>query len=140
LQRLIVQASYGIALVSIPASIGLIVFGRPILGLFGSEFISGYSVLLLLVLGRLVSASMGSVGFLLLMTGHQRAVVLAFGLNAVGGTLLSSLLLPRLGINGAGLASALTLIAWNVGLAVYVWWALGIDPTILSILRRPARG
>ena len=59
---------------SLLASMGIVLVGKWILGLFGSEFISGFWVLVTLSIGNVVNASLGPVGILLNMTGKHKAV------------------------------------------------------------------
>ena len=101
------------------------------LGLFGPEFTRGYWALAILTVGQLVNASVGSVGFLMSMTGHQREAARVFAGAAVLNVVLNASLIPLWGINGAAIATATTTIIWNVALALYVWRRLGVRATIV---------
>lgn len=94
---------------SLLGALAILALGWPLLWLFGPQFTAGYPVMAIIVLGFLARASMGPADFLLNMLGHQRtcAAVLAttVGLNLA----LNLALVPRLGIDGAALASALSL-------------------------------
>ena len=126
LQRMVTIAARGISLYSIPVTLLILFFGNQILSLFGVEFVQGYSSLIILTAGQLVNALAGSVGFLMIMTGnHKKALfvtVCSLGLNF----LLNINLIPILGINGAALATSITMIIRNLFLVYYVWKKLGI--------------
>ena len=102
------------AFVAVPASIVLIFFSGPILGLlFGEAFKGGANALRILAVGQLVNAAFGSVVPLLNMTGHERdtarGVAVAAGLNV----LLNLILVPLFGIIGAAFATVFTIGVWN---------------------------
>src|SRR5690242_3672221 len=53
-----------------------VLFGRAILGLSGKGFIPAWPLLIALAMGNLINVSTGSVGYMLVMTGHQRITFL----------------------------------------------------------------
>ena len=131
LQRTITLATRGIMAFSLPLSLVFIAGGGLILGLFGSEFTRGYAALVILTVGQLVNASVGSVGFLMSMTGHQKQAAYVFGGAAALNVILNASLIPIWGINGAAIATATTTILWNAILALYVWKRLGLRATAI---------
>jgi len=131
LQSLVTAAAKLTMLYAIPSVIFVIVFGQWILSLYGAPFIVGYKALVILALGQLVNTGMGAVALLLNMTGHQSTVLKGVGLAAILNVFLNFVLIPRFGIVGAALASALSMIVWNGLLFVAVRRTLGISPTVL---------
>ena len=113
----------------------LIVFGKSILGLFGEEFIIGYWALCLLMFGRFVAASCGSVGYLMNMIGYQKMV--SFVLFAGGGAniFLNYILIPRYGINGAAFASLFAVAFINITNTLIILKKEGINTSFLGQLR-----
>ncbi len=92
----------------------LIIGGKIILGIFGMEFVSGYSVLVILVLKEFVNAAGGSTGNYLNMTGSHstfRNIMIAAALINV---VMNLILIPRLGLIGAAITSFVTYLFWNV--------------------------
>lgn len=91
-----------------------------LLGIFGDEFVSGGSVLILLCLGQLINSMSGSVGVILQMTGKQKVyqyiVIVALFLNII----LNFTLIPKFGIVGAAIATVVSISSWNVIGAVYL--------------------
>jgi O-antigen/teichoic acid export membrane protein len=101
---------------------GLIIsaFGRQVLGLYGEEFLAGQFVLVILVLGQIANGFMGSVGFLMTMTGHQAQAAKMLSV-AAGANLLANFWLIRVfGIEGAACATAIGLVSINVAMFTFV--------------------
>lgn len=113
-------------------ALGLIFCGRTILGLFGPEFIKGYWALVLLATGYLISVSFGPVGFLMSLTGHQNQISLVMGLSALVNICLNLVLIPKWGLFGAAFATMITMILWNVWLAILVKKYLGINSFVFA--------
>jgi O-antigen/teichoic acid export membrane protein len=107
-------------------SVVLITFGRQLLGLFGAGFESGYAAFVILAIGSIVNAVSGSVTYLLTMTGHHTTCLKVFVLNAIAHIGIAGLLIPLLGLNGAAIATALSVATWNISLAYFVRRRLGI--------------
>jgi O-antigen/teichoic acid export membrane protein len=116
---------------SVAATALLLLFGRPILGLFGPQFTAGYPLMFILAVGLLARAAIGPIERLLNMLGEQRACALiyagAFAVN-IG---LSFALIPQLGMTGAASATACALLTESIllfvvtrrrlGFHVFVW-------------------
>lgn len=118
-------------LMSLPIAAVLWLAGGRILAIFGAPFTSGYASLAILTFGQLVNAAAGSVGYLLIMTGHERAAAAGLGAAAVSNVLLNAWLIPVLGMEGAALASCVTLIGLNVAFAMLVRRRLGLRMILL---------
>jgi O-antigen/teichoic acid export membrane protein len=136
LQRLVTQSARYILLLTTPIAILMIVAGRFFLLIFGAEFTSGLTAVRILSVGQWASAAAGSVGFLLMMTGHARDVTIGLAMGVIVNVALSALLIPQWGLSGAASAAAATVIFWNVALGWVVTKRLGIDPTAAGVLVR----
>jgi O-antigen/teichoic acid export membrane protein len=120
------------------AALVLLIFGRPLLAIFGPEFPQAWPALAILLAGALVNAFTGIVGYLLTLTGRQAQALVIFGAAVVISLGLNLLLIPRFGIVGAAIASASALSASNLAMLVYVRWTLGIDCSAVALpLRQP---
>lgn len=100
-----------------PLTVVIIVFARPIMGIFGREFEAGWPILIIGTCGQLVNCAVGSVGYLLLMSGNQRRLIRVQAAMAALVVLLCVGLVPVWGMWGAATAAALTNIgmnAWNL--------------------------
>lgn len=103
----------------LPIVAGLIILGKPLLSLFGMHFTVGYGVLVILAIGQLFNAIAGSVGYLMNMSGHEKAYNLIMIASVVVNIALNILLIPQYGITGAAIASAVSMV---VGNAAAVWY------------------
>jgi O-antigen/teichoic acid export membrane protein len=139
LQKLVSTLAHCIFWPSLVIAIFLIVFARPILGTFGSEFVGAQWEMTVLTLSQLINAGSGSVGYLMIMTGHQNQTVRVFGWSALINITLNVLCIPLFGIMGAALATAFTMILWNIWLHILVVKKLNVYPSILYALSLSAK-
>jgi O-antigen/teichoic acid export membrane protein len=97
-------------LVGFPIVFILVVFSEELMTLFGEDFRSGSTALSILALAQLVNIATGPVGWLLSLGGLRvlflRNTLVSFLLLL----LLSYLLIPKYGVNGAALAQAFGLV------------------------------
>lgn len=134
LQKLVSTVAHWIFWPSLTITLCLIVFGRTILGIFGPQFVAAHWDMTILALGQLVNAGAGSVGFLMIMTGHQNQCAYVFGCSALTNLVLNAIAIPVLGTTGSAIATATTMALWNIWLHVLVVKNLGIYPSIFSTL------
>ena len=140
LQRLVTLSARVILAMALPPVILLVAFGEPTLEfLFGSVYGAGATALAILAMGQLVNAAMGSVGMLLNMTGHERDTMKGVAIAAVLNIALSAALIPPFGVEGAAVATATTLLIWNLVLRHYVRERLRIEPAAISGLMHNLR-
>lgn len=113
-----------------------VLFGGPLLaGVFGPAFSSGYATLVILGIGQLVNAAMGSVGYLLKMSGHERVVARAVAGGAILNVILDFILIPVWGIIGAATATMISISVLNIVLSQAVRATLGITSAAFPIWR-----
>lgn len=129
LQDVVSLAAKWILYLSLPCCIFAIVFAKPLLAIFGEAFIPGFRVLQIIALGQLVNALAGSVGFLMIMTGHQNIVACVLGLSAFSNIILNMFLIPKYGIIGAATATFITTVLWNSSMLFFTLKYVGINPT-----------
>ncbi|MEO5673912.1 MAG: oligosaccharide flippase family protein [Chitinophagales bacterium] len=132
LQRVITSSLRIGFMLSLPVIICFLFFPLFFLNFFGDEFGDGEFALILLTISQVVNFATGSVGYLLTMTGHHRSAIQLLILCALLTTLLSILLIPDFGVNGAAIASATNNIVLNVLMAIVVYRRLGINATLLN--------
>lgn len=118
---------------SLLLAIGLVLGGEWVLGLFGEGFIVAYPLLLVLTIGQLGNAFVGSTGLILNMTGNQRLSVKI--LLSVGPLNLLALSagVYFFGTMGAAVANSVSIIAANLVTAYFVWKRVGIAPIPFKI-------
>lgn len=120
---------------TLPLALVMIVFARPFMRIFGHDFESGWPILAIGTLGQLVNCGVGSVGYLLLMSGNERRLVkVQIGMATVM-VVLSATLVPLWGLIGAAVAAATTNIGVNLGNLLQVRKALGLSPYNRGYLR-----
>jgi O-antigen/teichoic acid export membrane protein len=111
---------------SVATAAVLAVAGKQVLSWFGADYEGGYIVVMVLAAAHVVSAGAGPVGYLMSLTGHEKAAARVYGLCTLGNVVLNALLVPVWGPLGAAIAAAVTMVAWNVWLRVLVGRRLGM--------------
>ncbi len=111
---------------SLAATIVLLALGKPLLWLFGPQFVVGYDIMFVAAIGLVVRAAVGPVERLLNMLGHQYVCALAYGLSFVMNVVLCVALVPRFGGHGAAAATSISLVFETVLLFYIVRQRLGL--------------
>jgi O-antigen/teichoic acid export membrane protein len=111
---------------SVAATALLLAFGKPLLWLFGPQFVAGYDIMFIAAIGLVVRAAIGPVERLLNMLGHQHVCALAYASAFVMNVVLCVLLIPRFGGHGAAAATSLALVFETVLLFWIVRRRLGL--------------
>lgn len=110
--------------------LGLVFFGKEALALLDPRLgVAAFWVLVILVIGRSIGAASGSVGYLLMMCGEQVRLAWFAAFAVVLNIVTDVILIPRLGIVGAGIGTALTLIAYNLLAVMFARVRLGVWST-----------
>lgn len=128
--RLIREIRYATALrfsISFAAVIFLIFFGEWVLGLFGSEFVGGHTITIILALAQLGQAAVGPVAKLLAISGHHKRSLFASGASLALWLVLTAILMPKYGILGVAIAVFFSLITWAAILRHFVARYLNIS-------------
>jgi O-antigen/teichoic acid export membrane protein len=114
LRRLVGRSTRVLILLGAPAGALLLAWGETLLGWFGDDFVDANHALQMLVLGQLINLATGPAGYLLAMTGHERAlrntllVTLALMLPSAW------MLITAFGANGAAAAVAGAMLFQNL--------------------------
>ena len=97
------------------------------MGLFGAEFAAGGYLLRILAIGQFINVLSGSVGYLLMMSGHERDlrnITLVVGPLSL---LLAIVLTNYFGVVGAALATAIGIGSQNLAAVWMVNRRLGFN-------------
>jgi O-antigen/teichoic acid export membrane protein len=105
-----------------------VMFGEQLLAFFGPEFTAGTSALLILTLGQMINGLGGPNGTILIMTGKQKWMLFDSVLMLASNAVLNVLLIPRLGIVGAALATGISLVVVNLLKTAQVYHEFRIHP------------
>jgi O-antigen/teichoic acid export membrane protein len=111
---------------SLAATLLLLALGKPLLWLFGSQFVGGYDIMFIAAIGLVVRSAIGPVERLLNMLGHQHICALAYALAFVMNVVLCVILVPRFGGHGAAAATSISLAFETVLLFWIVRQRLGL--------------
>ena len=117
LQQLYSALTKWIVILTFPLALTLVLFSRELMSIFGASFQPGAAVLVLGTIGQMLNCGVGSVGYLLLMSGNQSELIRIQGVNAAVLITLNLALIPKLGITGAAVATTIETITTNL-------WAL----------------
>jgi O-antigen/teichoic acid export membrane protein len=124
---------------TVPLALGLLIFGKFILGLSGPGYVAAYPILAVLSIGQIVNAATGSVGFILALTGNERlSLRILVGSLILNATLVVGLY-PFFGLLGAAIGNTVAISAWNISMVFAVRKKIGIHPTVLSLIWKPKR-
>ncbi|MBF0445137.1 MAG: flippase [Magnetococcales bacterium] len=139
LQRLVTTSARIVLLIATPFALVFIFAGEPLISLiFGAEFAPAYAPLKVLTYGQLFNTAMGSVGFLLTMSGHEKIALKTMLITATLNVILNFIFIPLYGTTGAAIATTITLIFWNIILYFEVKNRIGILSTAFSFLKSEA--
>ncbi|HTO60543.1 MAG TPA: oligosaccharide flippase family protein [Bradyrhizobium sp.] len=111
---------------SLAATALLLLFGKPLLWLFGPRFTGGYDIMFIAAIGLVGRAAIGPVERLLNMLGHQNVCAAAYAAAFVMNLVLCIVLVPRFGGHGAAAATSIALVFETVLLFWIVRRRLGL--------------
>jgi O-antigen/teichoic acid export membrane protein len=117
---------------SLAATIVLLALGKPLLWLFGPQFVVGYDIMFVAAIGLVVRSAIGPVERLLNMLGHQHICALAYALAFAMNVVLSIALVPRFGGHGAAAATSISLAFETVLLFWIVRRRLGLHVLVFG--------
>lgn len=94
---------------------------------YGAEYAGAFWALIILCLSQVLSAFFGSVGNLLTMSGREWIALTGLALSTAINVFLNWMLIPRYGIEGAAVATGVSITVWNIGLWAAAWRVMQID-------------
>jgi O-antigen/teichoic acid export membrane protein len=106
----------------------LAIFPKAALGIFGHRYETGAACLAVLSIAMLVNLGTGNVTVVLLMGGKSSWNIVNAGAALAINVGLNLILLPRMGITGAAVAWAASIVVDNVAAVIEVRWLLGLAP------------
>ena len=121
LQKLIKHSTRIIFLISICVLSVLFFFSEEILGLFGQGYVIANNALLFLLAAQFFNAISGPGAIYLNMTGRQKTLNKILVSALIINISLNFYLIPTLGINGAAIATLVSLIIWNTITTVLIY-------------------
>lgn len=127
LQRLVTNSARAILAGSLPLAVLFMSAGGTIVGwVFGHEYTAAHVPLAILAVGQLTLGILGLTGPLVSMTGFEKDVSIVMWASSAGNIVLNLIFIPILGLVGAAVATAITVIFWHVYLFLLAKNELGI--------------
>jgi O-antigen/teichoic acid export membrane protein len=134
LQRLCRYVAATTLLIAAIALTIMVTAGHTMLNMFGHGFGAGYVPLVILAAGVLARVAAGPAEDMLNMTGHGDVSASTYLAIVVVNVLLAMALVVPFGLNGAAVASAISLALRALWLSLAVWRRLRVRTSILAIL------
>lgn len=114
-----------------------VLYGGPILSLFGPDYGDAHLILVLLAAGFLIDAATGPTLTLMTTTGQEKAFVYSLGAITMMGLAIQALVLPTYGLVGVAAVNMIARLVAQVFMALWCMAKVSIDPTIFGVLRLP---
>lgn len=136
LQQVVTKSARVILAYALPVALILMLGGFWLIQfIFGQEFTPATWPLVILCAGQLVNAAMGSVGYVLTMSHNERLSAKGAAIGAIANVILNAFLVPMWGAVGAAFATTISLVIWNVLLAIWLFQKLGITTTAVGRIK-----
>jgi O-antigen/teichoic acid export membrane protein len=119
-------------LFSLVVFVGFLLFGEPVMSLFGGDAQTGAVLLVILSLGLLVDAATGPSRIVMMMTGHEHAYVRIFGAVIVAAMIVQIPVILQFGMFGAAIVNTLARMAAQLAIAWYSRRRIGLDTTLIG--------
>ncbi len=103
-------------------------FSVPLLSISGESFTAAWPLLIALSIGNMVNAGTGSVGYMLLMTGHQKLSFLNSLVAVILNVVFNIFLTPRYGAMGTAISTGLAYTIVNLMRLLQVYVLLKTQP------------
>jgi O-antigen/teichoic acid export membrane protein len=137
MQVLITRAASWTFSAGIFIAAALFVLAEPLLAWFGAGYEAGVPALRILLISQVMAASAGSQLYVMTMTGHERSAAVLLVSCAMVNAGASAVLIGTFGLAGAAIGTAVSLVVWNVAMALFLWRRLNLLPGVLAIFRIP---
>ncbi|MDO7172156.1 polysaccharide biosynthesis C-terminal domain-containing protein [Mariniflexile sp. AS56] len=121
LQNTVADLAKKVFLINVFLALGMVIFIKPILLAFGSEYIVIKDTFYILIISQLFTSAFGVVPVYLNMTGRAKVYQAILIVSLIINIILNLILIPKYGINGAAFTFTFTVIFWNICVVVYVY-------------------
>ena len=120
-------------IISILALMIIYMFRHELLQLFGSNFTKGETALIILCFAQILNVMAGSVGALMTMSENENYLSSVMLSSVLLNTIFNFIMIPKMGIEGAAIATGISIIFWNYLLLMRTNKKIGINPSIINI-------
>ena len=132
LQQMITRTYRIVALITIPVVLLFVFFGDFFLSIFGQAYVAAWPALIILSFAQLISVLGGPVGGMLNMAGQERLTMMGIAVSVFVNVIANAVLIPVMGINGAALATTLSILTATLLLTFLCYKRLGIWTPVLG--------
>lgn len=136
LQSVAQKATRELTFWGIPLILIMAFFPSLILSIFGPEFVAGSTILRIMLIGQAVNLLTGSVGYILMMTGHSHLLLFSQAFFGAIGFIMGLILVPVWGVLGAAIAYTVTLIMLNLANCYWLYRRLSIVTIYIPPLKQ----
>ena len=118
-------STWGGILIASPFFVAVMLFPRSIMSMFGADYASASTLLVVMIVGQFVNVLTGPVGVLLNMSGHEKDANKV--MLVVGPLLMASSLyfIDQFGVEGAAISISIGILIQNLAIALMVKKRLG---------------
>lgn len=106
--------------------VAIFVFRFDLLQIFGEEFVASEIAFLPLLIGQLANAFAGPSIMILNMTDQESTSAWILGIGALLNVVLNFFLIHWIGLQGAAIATMITMVSWNTASVYYVQKKVGV--------------
>jgi O-antigen/teichoic acid export membrane protein len=124
-----------IFLLSLPLFLLFILLAEQIMGFFGQDFVVGSVALIIFGAGELINAGVGSVGYMLMMTGRSKIVLFNSLVFCALNIVLNYILIPKYSIVGAAIGTGSSIAVINILRVIEVYYFMKIQPFKIDYLK-----
>jgi len=103
-----------ISLIAILVFMGILLFGKIVLSIWGDEFITAYNVLVILSIGQVIKLITEQAGMILTMCNQEKVLGLLTFISAISNIILNYFFIQYWGITGAAISTTSVVILMNI--------------------------
>ncbi|WP_208999927.1 lipopolysaccharide biosynthesis protein [Stappia sediminis] len=133
----LVAGSGMVLAIAVPIIALLVLFGEPLLALFGETYRRTYDAMLVIALAHTVAISCGPAGYMLLLTGREKTNLSVMASTNLAGIAVAAGLASQMGHMAAAIGFLAATVLANTFMAGYCIRKLRINPTLTCILWWP---
>ena len=104
----------------------LVLIPEKVMSIYGLDFVDGSTALMILAIGQFFNAATGSVGYLLMMTNNEKLLRNIVVVSALMHIIICIYAIPKYGVIGAAVATAITMSLVNFVSTFFSWKKLNI--------------
>lgn len=137
LERITLKSSLLVTIVTAVMALLMIIFHKTVLGFFGEDsnlLLAAMATFYWLLAARFMHAVLGNSPYILNMTDRQNVMTKVALASTLCNVVLNALLIPPMGIEGAAIASLVSLLVFNISALVQVKRIHGINTSVLQKL------